>query len=91
MLKILSLTIQGNNMNANREHGKNMKKTHIIFQYSTQNTPFLRGPSFWCQIRATDHDALHRDQTFDIRGIPKGIHPGTLPHDHGKPKHLSIS
>lgn len=30
MLRILSLTIQG---------GKNMKKTHIIFQYSTQNTP----------------------------------------------------
>lgn len=77
MLKILSLTIQGNNMNANREHGKNMKKTHIIFQYSTQNTPKSLSHRIFLEVQVSGVKSEQRI-TMPFTVIKRSISVGFL-------------
>ncbi len=79
-----------NNSEYKQKTWKKHEKQTYLPTFHTQppkisHSEFLEGPSFWCQIRATDHDALHRDQTFDIRGIPGSRNCRKTTGDNGKP------
>ena len=61
-----NLHLFGNVPAMRRQKGKPAVLVALPFP---KNLLFFRS-SGWGQVRTSDHDALHRDQTFDICGVP---------------------